>query len=59
MIQPGSSWRCTAKEWEAMDTSDKKGNCDYILGVHGEGGEVLEQVPRGAVECSSLEFFKT
>lgn len=27
--------------------------------VHGEDGEVLEKVPRGAVESSSLEIFKT
>lgn len=32
VTQPGSNWRFTVKEWEAMDTSDRKGNSDYILG---------------------------
>lgn len=27
-----SKWRFTVQGWEAMDTSDRKGNSDYILG---------------------------
>lgn len=46
MTQPGSNCMCTVEEREARDTSDRKGNSDYILGnksVHGESGEVLEK----------------
>jgi len=32
VAEPGSNWKCTEKEWEAMDTSDRKENSDHILG---------------------------
>lgn len=58
--EPDPAQMCTAKGYEEMDMSYRKGNSHGIKGGNSlQSGHVMEQSPREVVVSLSLQIFET